>query len=93
MHLPREGSIHNEIHDNAANYIVTINCKYDVPVLMMVEFNYRTGMLEDFISVDGVVELIKNNFVDSKHKLECLGSTTERHNLYKIVSNNGYKLI
>ena len=72
MYLSHEGSIHyhDEIY-NAANDTVTMNCKYDVPVLMIGDFNSRTRMMEDFIFIedhvvpttDGI-ELAEKDFVE-----------------------------
>ena len=70
-----------------------------VPILLMGDFNSRTGIIEDLISIDDVVStacgivLAENYIFESKHKLECLGMTTEKHNLDTVVNNNDYKLI
>ena len=57
VYLPHEGSTHShdEIYDTVANDIVTMNCMYDVSVLIIGEFNSRTGITEDFISIDDAV--------------------------------------
>ena len=68
LYLPHKGSIycHDEIYDNVAND-VAINYMYDVPILLIGDFNSRTGIIEDFISIDDVVattcgiELAKND--------------------------------
>lgn len=73
VYLSHEGFIHyhDEIYDNAANDIVTMNCKYDVPVLMISDFNSRTGMMEDVIFIEDLVvptadgiELADKDFVE-----------------------------
>ena len=57
VYLPDEGSIHchDEIYDNVASDVVAMNCMYDVPILLIGDFNSSTGIIEDFISIDDVV--------------------------------------
>ena len=50
VYLPHEGSnhYHEEVFEFLADDIITLNAKYETPILLMGDFNSRTVKLNDF---------------------------------------------
>ncbi len=67
--------------------------------MLIRDFNARTGVLCDFITIEDAVainsgiELADNDFFNTKCDLEKLGITTDRHNADTCTNNRGYRLI
>ena len=105
IYIPHEGSKYfsNTIFEDLEDDIVNIKSKYDsVPICLIGDCNSRTGILDDFASVDDAatrhistsgVNLINDSLGDSKVDLNTLGFCTDRHNSDKCTNKNGHSLI
>ena len=104
IYIPHEGSKYHskEVFDVIEDDLVNIKSKYDnIPICLIGDFNSRTGLLDDFISVDDVkchimkdsVSILDDSLSNTKYELDSLGICTVRHNLDKCTNNNGYRLI
>ena len=54
VYIPCEGSIHydNQWHDDIASDLSSMQVLYDLPFVLIGDFNARTGLLDDLISCD-----------------------------------------
>jgi hypothetical protein len=101
IYLPCEGSIHHksDFFDRIYSDIVNLNTKYNYPILLLGDFNSRTGILNDFITIedstaDAVgIDLQENDIFNVKSELENLNISVKRYNSDKKTNNNGVKLI
>ena len=100
VYIPHEGSIYydNDVFDTICSDIINLNSKYDIPICLTGDFNARTGVLQDFVSLEEGVNdfdlpLINCLFTDSNEKLDSLGINITRSNSDKKTNNNGSKLI
>ena len=101
VYLPHEGSPYhqNELFDDLSQDLLTLNAQYGLPIVLIGDFNARTGLVSDFIEIDkcvaeicGVNTTEDEGFCD-KSKLQLFGIETRRFNNDKTVNNNGYKLM
>ena len=66
--------------------ISSLNVKYDPPIIMIGDFNARTGNLEYFLTIEDRVaevsgiEPTDDEIFNNKHMLELLGIATDRYN-------------
>ena len=102
IYLPHEGSrFHsNEIFDILAEDIMCLESKYNLPIVLIGDFNARTGVVDDFMTVEDTITVecgldeVDNAIFDVKSRLESLGITTERNNEdKKRCNNNGFQMI
>ena len=102
VYLPHENSTHyhEDMFDNIEEDIMYFNVNFsNVPVIMLGDFNSRTGLQDDFLDIDhNVVEnsgflLDENYLVFSKQNLEELGIITDRFNQDNVLNRNGKRLI
>jgi len=75
IYIPHENSVHhhNEIFDNIAHDLIFINSKFGLPVVLLGDFNARTGNQDDFVTIDNTVAFatgidITNNEVYNTQK-------------------------
>jgi len=101
VYIPHEGSPHhnNEIFDDIADDLLICKSKFDCPIILLGDFNSRTGHVSDFVSFEDIIvddcgiEIAGNDSFTTKHNLELLNITTDRYNLDGTTNNNGHKLI
>jgi hypothetical protein len=101
VYVPNEGSVHHNHHwsDDLANNVSALSARYDLPVVLVGDFNARTGRLDDFALVDEVVAnecgFIPDSdlLIDTKEDLVSLGVEPNRCNRDGQVNNNGRSLI
>ena len=101
MYLPHEGSKYhsNEIFENLNDDLMMINLNFNLPVCLMGDSNARTGLSDDFLTLNQhMAELTGLNtdseeFCDMKASLESKGICTERFNSDNVVNSNGSNLI
>ncbi len=101
VYTAHEGSDYyvDDVYDNLANDILNFNCTLGLPILMVGDFNARTGVLDDFVSIEDNVafecgiDLSDNDIFSSRVDLELLGIETVRYNSDKGINNNGRNLI
>ena len=57
VYIPCEGSHyhHNEIVDTLSEDLINFRVSLDLPVVLLADFNSRTGILNDFIELEDVV--------------------------------------
>ena len=57
IYIPHEASKHfcNDIFDNLATDTSTLFAKYNLPIMLIGDFNSRTGMLDDFMAENEIV--------------------------------------
>lgn len=101
VYIPHEGSVHYDVdvYDNIANDVINISDKYQLPILLIGDFNSRTGLLDDFVTYDDTVASICGidtedaMLHDCKQQMADMGVAMQRHNEDAKVNNNGLKLI
>ena len=101
MYLPHEGSKYhsNDIFENLNDDLMMINLKFNIPVCLMGDSNARTGLSDDFLTLNQhMAELTGLNtdseeFCDMKASLESKGICTERFNSDNVINSNGSNLI
>ena len=83
-----------------AEDVMYLNAHYDDPLMILTgDYNARTGVLDDFITIeDAVAECTGINVNDeglyqSKHNLSDKGIEVRRFNEDKLVNNNGRLLL
>ena len=75
----------------------SINCKYNLPLCILGDFNSRTGNLKDYVDND-FNNSSDNNFLppdlnDTVDNLNHLGIPLDRSSKDSKINNNGYKLV
>lgn len=101
VYIPHEGSKYhnNDLFDNIADDIIKIKIEYNLPLLLVGDFNARTGHCNDFNNLDNnrfvSVGIDNDNLEmgDSKFQLQSLGLCKERYSYDKSTNNNGRRLI
>ena len=101
VYIPHENSryFHQTIHDDILQDITEITMKYDVPIILMGDFNARTGKATDMVTIDESVILATDtdadlfDSFDSKDKAELLGIDLARHSQDKVTNGNGFQLL
>ena len=98
VYVPHEGSIHFDqgLFEDLCSDIVEFKAQHDEPILLMGDFNARTGSVDDFILYDNnAAEICGIDVHDYELNDECIntGGVEERHNLDTFVNNNGKNLI
>ena len=101
VYIPCESSIHydNGWSDDLSISILSLISIFDIPLILMGDFNARTGHLEDFASQDDV-EANECGYIpdrdipsDCREDLERMGLSPERYNRDGHVNSNGRSLI
>ena len=99
VYLACERSRHHsaDMFDMISNDLVDLKARYDLPVLLMGDFNSRTGRLSDFFPEDGFFERFVgidgiDNRVDSA-VLDDLHIPQRRANQDPATNNNGRQLV
>lgn len=96
VYVPHEGSVHynDDVFDNIAQDVSNINNEYNVPIILIGDFNSRTGLMDDSVVCDDIVADICGFDTDYGFK-EVMPDTftNERYNRDKKVNNNGKHLI
>ena len=101
VYIPHENSLyyHDDIFDNVTEDIININNAVDLPIILIGDFNSRTGIIDDFIEIDDSIAIvagidnIENSIFNSKHNLKLLDIKTKRFNVDTTVNHNGNRLI
>jgi len=101
VYIPHENSVYyqSDIFDKIAEDLIEISTKYDSPVILMGDFNARTSLKDDFISLNDSISIltglenISNDLFNSKKNLMLLDLPTRRSNVDSGCNNNGNKLI
>ena len=101
IYIPHEGSRYhfNEIFDEICSDYLQILTEYNVPIMLIGDFNARTGLLDDFpIENDIILKETGLDFMNdiefcSKTLLNSLNIKLNRSNQDTFVNNNGRKLI
>lgn len=88
IYVPHENSKYYDINifDQLSSDIISINCKFNLPICMIGDFNARTATLIDFISDDSPHACDLNLFQifsDSITNLDLLGISDTRFNCDK----------
>lgn len=81
---------HN-VFDVIADDISYINSKYAEPLILLGDFNSRTGQLDDCYSVDD--DNVDIEIIDPQCETEIIYDIPNRKNSDKVVNRNGIKLI
>lgn len=98
-YIPHETSkyFNSNIFEDLEDDIVNLKSRFDgIPICLIGDFNSRTGLLNDFISLDvdsHDISTISDTILDSKNDLTSLGFCTDRHSLDKRTNKNGQSLI
>ena len=101
VYIPCEGSIHydNQWHDDIASDLSSMQVLYDLPFVLIGDFNARTGLLDDFLVIDDLVgnECGPISFedipIDTKDDFMKKGIPPDRFNKDRNVNNNGRSLV
>ena len=101
VYFLHEGSKYysRDCFDNLGENLVDIKAKYNIPVLLIGDFNARTAKMNDFVTIeDGILNYTRLNDLDielfiTKELLDDLGILTERYNMDCNTNNNGYNFI
>lgn len=96
-YIPHEGSRYyeNDLFDDIATDMLLFDC----PVLLIGDFNARTGLLSDFVDIEeniaeeGGLDPHSNDIFLSRAELAANNIITNRHNVDQRTNNNGFKLI
>ena len=98
VYVPHEGSKYYEDDwdDKIIDDCIKLKAKYNMPFLLMGDFNARTGHLDDFVQFnDGSHTSVNFDFLDedlgAKNDLDNFGICTGRYNEDAYVNNNGHK--
>ena len=96
VYIPCEKSLAQSeaLFDEISNDIVNLKSKYDLPVILMGDFNARTGEKPDFIDFESEItkEINFSEILDFDSNLELL-NLRQRHNVDKKVNKNGRCLL
>ena len=98
VYMPHEASKYHyvECFDDLATDISTVMSKYELPLVIVGDFNSRSGTLDDFVNI---CDTDKNNFAilndnyTSKDYLDSLDIPSKRFSVDKVINNNGRKFI
>jgi len=95
VYIPHESSVHNHngLYDELIDDLITVTASYDSPILLLGDFNSRSGTLSDFPESN-----------DELHTDQCISENPDviyflankiitRSNKDKCMNNNGHKLI
>ena len=101
VYIPHEGSKYysNDIFDEINDDCAKIKSKYNIPLLLIGDFNARTGLLDDFLPTNELLEaetgleLLDDPEADGRTILEKMDVPIVRYNQDKHTNNNGYQLI
>ena len=101
VYIPHEGSKYysNDLFEVLAHDCLDLQVRYELPFLLIDDWNSRTGLLFDFIDVEyhlrnecGLADMVAET-CDSRSELEEIGICTHRYNEDKVTNNNGYRMI
>ena len=78
--------------------MLDLKVMYNVPFCLTGDFNARTGLLDDFMTIEDIVSDLSgfnasNDNSDLKSYFRDKGFETKRHNMDECVNNNGVKLL
>ena len=93
VYLPYEQSdyFHDDIYDQLADDIITIKAQYNVPIILLGDFNSRVGTVSDF---EQEFEHDGSNLEMNSHKVYFEeNDLIKRANRDMLINNNGKKLI
>ena len=98
LYIPYEGSrFHNtSIYDDLSLDICTIKSKFDLPILLMGDFNSRTGNANDIMMIesqDNILDASNFKYPNIINILNSLGMPITRVNKDTKTNNNGKRLI
>ena len=98
LYIPHEGSKYycNEFFTDLALDICDIKSKYDLPIMLIGDFNSRTGTINDILLVENTDDVLdSSNFIypDIINTLKNLNLPIHRSNKDTKINNNGKKLI
>ena len=98
LYLPYEGSIYYKrgVFEDLTMDICSIKSQYDLPLLLIGDFNSRTGLLNEIWMLethDDLLDLSYFNYPDIINIFNSLNIPIKRANKDKKTNNNGHKLI
>ena len=100
VYVPHEGSKYfdDEWNERIIDDCIALKVKFNLPFVLVGDFNARTGVLDDFVTYDDTIQAatdldLLNDDINVKNDLEDLGFCTTRYNMDHLVNNNGRKLI
>ena len=98
LYIPHENSKHHchEFFTDLALDICDIKSKYDLPIMLIGDFNSRTGTMNDLLLAENANEVLDSsnfNHPDIINILKCLDLPVNRSNKDTKTNNNGKKLI
>ena len=98
LYIPYEGSKYhnNTIYDDLSLDICNIKSKYDMPILLMGDFNSRTSNANDIMMIesqDNILDASIFKYPDIINTLNSLGMPVTRANKDTKINNNGRRLI
>ena len=98
LYIPYEGSKYhnNTIYDDLSLDICNIKSKYDMPILLMGDFNSRTSNANDIMMIesqDNILDASIFKYPDIINTLISLGMPVTRVNKDTKINNNGRRLI
>ena len=98
MYIHHESSEHYccEFFTDLALDICDIKSKYDLPIMLIGDFNSRTGTMNDILLAENADEVLDSsnfNHPDIINILKCLDLPVNRSNKDTKTNNNGKKLI
>ena len=97
VYIPcQDSKFHDEnIFDEIEADIVNFNADYNVPIILIGDFNSRTSTLSDLLELEN--NIFNTDFLDVEsnisEKLESFGIPANRTNMDKITNTNGNSLI
>ena len=98
LYIPHEGSKHycHEFFTDLALDICDLKSKYDLPIMLIGDFNSRTGTINDILLIENTDNVLDpSNFIypDIINTLKSLNIPIHRSNKDAKANNNGKKLI
>ena len=97
VYIPCQTSTYHDdnIFDEIELDIVNFRADYNVPIILLGDFNARTGILSDILEIES--NIFHSDFLEVEtnisQKLEMYGINSVRSNLDLITNNNGISLI
>ena len=98
LYIPHEGSKYhnNTIYDELSLDINNIKNKYDLPILLMGDFNSRTSNANDIMMIeaqDNILDASNFKYPNFVNVLNSLGMPVKRTSKDTTINNNGRSLI
>ena len=88
-----------QLHDDILQDIIDITMKHDLPIILMGDFNARTGRATNVVTIDEAVILATEadadlfDSFDSADKIELLGIDLTRYSKDKVTNSSGHHLL